>query len=99
MECYYCSHLHQNGFVLYHLKWFSFLKRLFAAKKVDSDSVIQVGIGDLSQHNIAAKMIDFRDNVAILELERRVDFANSACLGKPSLGTFIFTTISNDSKR
>ena len=74
-------------------------KRLFLAEKDDSDSAIQVGIGDLSQHNIAAKMIDFRENVAILELERRVDFANPACLGKPSSGTFIFTTISNDSKR
>ena len=74
-------------------------KRLLLAKKDDSDSVIQVGIGDVSQHNIAAQMIDFRENVAILELERRVDFANSACLGKPSSGIFIFTSISNDSKR
>ena len=44
-------------------------------------------------------MIEFRDNVAILELGRRVDFAKPACLGTPDQGTFILTIISNDSKR
>ena len=44
-------------------------------------------------------MVEFRDSVAILELERRIDFAKPVCLGKPNQGTFILTTISNDSKR
>ena len=99
MDSYYCLHLHPQWFVLCYFKWYSFSKDFLAAKKNGSDGSIQVGIGDLSQHTIGAKMIEFRDNVAILELGRRVDFAKPACLGTPDQGTFILTIISNDSKR
>ena len=69
---------------------------LISANKVDANGTIQVGFGGITQNVVGAKLYEHRDNVAILELVKRIDFTKPACLGKPSQDTFVLTGVSND---
>ena len=79
-----------------YIPYYCFYTTLISAKKFGANGTIQVGFGGVTQNVVGAKLYEHRDNVAILELAKKIDFANPACLGKTSKDAFVLTAVSND---